>query len=222
MRVVWLLVGLMSFLFATQSSKSSEEIYLVKITPDIAYVYVDHKGVKVKVMRIQDTAHLLTDDYTKTSRPCPPFCIHPIKVDDKVRTVATVEVVQFMRDKVNRGKGLIIDARLPKWYKLETIPSAINIPFTFFEANPPKEKVWELFKLLGAQENGGKLDFTHAKELLVFCNGVWCDQSPHLIHNMIKYGYPPQKLLYYRNGMQGWKLLGLTTVVEEGTIVNKK
>ena len=200
----------------------AKEIYLVKITPDIAYVYVDHKGIRVKVMRIQDTNHLLTDDYAKTSRPCLPFCIHPIKVNDKVKTVATVEVVEFMRDKVNTGKGLIIDARLPKWYEAETIPSAINVPFTFLESNPSKERVVEFFKLLGAKEKGGKLDFSNAKELLLFCNGVWCDQSPRLIKNLIKYGYPTDKLLYYRNGMQGWKLLGLTTVVEKGKFVNNK
>ena len=200
----------------------AKEIYLVKITPDIAYVYVDHKGVRVKVMRIQDTNHLLTDDYSKTSRPCPPFCIHPIKVHPKVRTVGTVEVVEFMRDKVNTAKGLIIDARLPKWYNTETIPSAINVPFTFLEANPSKEKIVAFFKLLGAKEKNGKLDFSNAKELLLFCNGVWCDQSPRLIKNLIKYGYPTDKLLYYRNGMQGWKLLGLTTVVEKGKFVNSK
>lgn len=216
MRVIGVVALLLSMLLG------AKEIYLVKITPDIAYVYVDHKGIKVKVMRIQDTKHILTDDYTKTSRPCEPFCIHPIKINDSVKTVATVEVVEFMRDKVNTGKGLIIDARLPKWYNAETIPSAINVPFTFLESNPSKQKVKEFFKLLGAKERNGKLDFSDAKEILVFCNGVWCDQSPRLIKNMIKYGYPAKKLLYYRNGMQGWKLLGLTTVVEKGEIINKK
>ncbi len=218
MRIVVTLVLLVGLAFGA-TKKKEDEIYLVKITPDIPYVYVDHKGVKVKVMRIQDTNHLLTDDYSKTSRPCPPFCIHPIKVDKRVKTVATVEVVKFMRDKVNSGKGIIIDARLPKWYYAETIPSAINVPFTFLESNPPKEKVVAFFKLLGAKEKNGKLDFSNAKELLIFCNGVWCDQSPRLIRNLIKYGYPTDKILYYRNGMQGWKLLGLTTVVEKGNFI---
>jgi len=34
---------------------------------------------KVTVQRIQDTNNRLTDDYAKTSRPCPPFCIQPTK-----------------------------------------------------------------------------------------------------------------------------------------------
>ncbi len=218
MRIVVTLVLLVGIAFGV-TKKKEDEIYLVKITPDIPYVYVDHKGVKVKVMRIQDTNHLLTDDYSKTSRPCPPFCIHPIKVDKRVRTVATVEVVKFMRDKVNSGKGIIIDARLPKWYSAETIPSAINVPFTFLESNPSKEKIVAFFKLLGAKEKNGKLDFSNVKELLIFCNGIWCDQSPRLIRGLIKYGYPTDKILYFRNGMQGWKLLGLTTVVEKGNFI---
>lgn len=216
MRIFGLLILIYGLLFG------AKEIYLVKITPDIAYVYVDHKGIKVKVMRIQDTNHLLTDDYSKTSRACPPFCIHPIKVDPHVKTVGTVEVVEFMRDKVNTGKGIIIDARLPRWYNAETIPSAINVPFTFLESNPAKEKVVAFFKLLGASQKSGKLDFSQAKELLIFCNGLWDEESTHLIKNLIKYGYPADKILYYRNGMQGWKLLGLTTVVEKGNFINTK
>ncbi len=216
------IVFLVLFFFFTLWAKEGE-IYLVKIAPDIPYIYVDHKGVKVKVMRIQDTAHLLTDDYTKTSRPCPPFCIHPIKISQDIKTVSTLEVVKFMRDKVNKGKGLIIDARLPSWYNLETIPSAINIPFVFFENNPPKEKVEKLLLLLGAKKKkDGSLDFSQAKELLLFCNGLWCDQSPRFIKHILAYGYPAKKILYYRNGMQGWKLLGLTTVVEKGRFINTK
>jgi len=35
------------------------------------------------------------------------------------------------------------------------------------------------------------------------------------IQNMIRMGYPAEKLLFYRDGLQGWKLLGLTTVIHQ-------
>jgi hypothetical protein len=30
--------------------------------------------------------------------------------------------------------------------------------------------------------------------------------------NLLKFGYPPHKLKWYRGGMQDWEILGLTTV----------
>ncbi len=216
MRAILGVMILAAALWAAQE----KEVVLVKITKDIPFIYVKHKGVPIKVMRIQDTDHLLLDDYSKTSRPCPPFCIHPIKVADNIKTIATVEMVEFMRDKVNKGKGLVIDARLKQWYVLETIPSAINVPFTVLEKGN-KEVAKKLFKIFGMKvKKDGSWDFSDAKELAVFCNGVWCDQSPRFIKKLLEYGYPAEKILYYRNGMQGWKLLGLTTVVEKEQIKN--
>ena len=37
----------------------------VKITPEMAYIYVYHKGKAVKVHRIQDTKHKLTGEYAR-------------------------------------------------------------------------------------------------------------------------------------------------------------
>ena len=59
----------------------SEEVTKVKITKDIPYLYTYDSGKKIKIQRIQDSNNKLTDDYTKTSRPCPPFCIQPTKID---------------------------------------------------------------------------------------------------------------------------------------------
>jgi len=196
-------------------ANDEEEIVLVKITKDIPYIYTTHKGHKIKVMRIQDPDHLLLDDYSKTSRPCPPFCIHPVKIDKDIKTIQTVEMIKFIRDKVNSGKGLVVDARLKDWYVLETIPSAINVPFTLLQKGD-KEVAKELFKIFGMKvKENGEWDFSNAKELAVFCNGVWCDQTTRLVKGLVKYGYPKDKILYYRGGMQEWKLLGLTTVVEK-------
>jgi len=44
---------------------------------------------------------------------------------------------------------------------------------------------------------------------------VWCEQSAHFMKGILKHHYPKSKLNYYRSGFQGWKLLGLTTIVHK-------
>jgi len=186
----------------------------VKITKNTPSVKVNHLGQEVEIKRIQDPYHVLSDDYTKTSRECPPFCIHPMKVADSVKTIGEVELIDYIKSQVNKGKAVIIDARLPSWYKVETIPSAVNVPFTLVE-NADQETIDTIFSSLGAKKVGNKWDFSNAKLLIVFDNGVWCDQATRFVKNMLKAGYPTDKIVYYRDGFQGWKLLGLTTVIME-------
>ncbi len=193
----------------------AEDNTLVKITDTIPYAYTIDSGKKVKIERIQDTSNRLTDDYTKTSRPCPPFCIQPTKVHPDIKNIEELEILQFMKDKVTTNKGVIIDARLKSWFELETIPSAINIPFPVM-LDADKKKAEMIFKILGMRvEADGTWNFDNAKELVVFCNGVWCGQSAHFVKGLLKYNYPTSKVRYYRSGFQGWKLLGLTTVVHK-------
>ena len=45
----------------------------------------------------------------------------------------------------------------------------------------------------------------------MFCNGMWCGQSPNNIKNLLKFGYPAHKIKWYRGGMQNWSNLGLST-----------
>ena len=209
---------ILAILGTTSLLLAGDEALQVKITPEISSITVTHMGKKIEVARIQDTANRLTDDYTKTSRPCPPFCIHPTKADKDIKTIAEVEMVRFLKEKVNSGKGLVVDARLKSWYELETIPSAVNIPYTVLE-DADEAGAEQLFTLLGMQKDkSGKRDFSEAKELAIFCNGVWCDQSHRLIEGLLKFGYPAKKIYYYRSGFQGWKLLGLTTVVQKENI----
>lgn len=56
-------------------------------------------------------------------------------------------------------------------------------------------------------------DFTAAKDLVVWCNGPACGQSPRAIRGLRDLGYPGDKIKYYRGGMQMWQLWGLTTVL---------
>ena len=184
----------------------------VGITAEIPFVMVNHQGIPVRVQRIQDTDNRLVDDFSKTSRPCPPFCIHPIESADGVRTIGELELLEFLKGEVETERGLLIDARMPNWYESETIPGAVNVPFVIFTS--PSDKRDKILSLLGmARDEVGVLDFSNVRTLTLFCNGPWCDQSPRAIKGLIQAGYPASKLNYYRGGMQSWKSFGLTTVL---------
>ncbi len=208
----------------------------VKLTPTLDYVEVIHQGKLIKVQRIQDQDHILTGGYAKTSRKCPPFCIQPMQVAAGVTTVGQIEIFDFMEHELLDGNGVLIDARTPAWWKRGTIPGSINIPFTVFSLDADDLQLIDAMKVLGVKRRGevngfsraieeiGLLggdrknddwDFTQAKKLILWCNGMWCGQSPHAIRRLIKLGYPKDKIFYYRGGMQGWQSLGLTVVVPE-------
>lgn len=184
----------------------------VRITPDLAHVDVEHAGKPVRIQRIQDTGNKIIDDFAKTSRPCPEFCIHPMRVAPGVETLGELELLDFMVRQVRSGSGLVIDARLADFHRIETIPTSINIPFTVIKVDNPH--LGRILQALGARSSSpGAWNFDQARTLALWCNGPWCDQSSRAIKALLQLGYPADKLKYYRGGMQAWKLLGLTTVV---------
>ena len=187
----------------------------VNLTKDLPYLDLQYEGKRVRIQRIQDTSHRLDNSFAKTSRPCPPFCIHPMQAAIGVETVGELELLDFLVKKVRTNRGLLVDARLPEWYQRGTIPGAVNIPWTILSAGPDNPFTAKILRALDAVEENGEWDFRRALELLLFCNGPWCDQSPRAIKNLIALGYPPEKLHYYRGGMQVWQLLGMTTVAPE-------
>lgn len=180
----------------------------VRITPDTLRVELTIRGETVVIERNQDLENTLTGGFAKTSRRCPPFCIHPMSAGEGVETVGELELIEFMREHVEPGTGLLIDSRLPDFFVQGTIPGAVNLPFsTMDESNPYRD---EILVALGGRQVGDGWDFSEAMELLAFCNGPWCDQSPRMIRNMMSVGYPAEKLRYYRGGMQMWLLLGMS------------
>ena len=208
----------------------------VKLTSDRDFVEVIHKDRLIKIQRIQDQDHRLEGGFAKTSRKCPPFCIQPMDAGVGVKTIAQLEIFDFMERELLDGDGLIIDARTPAWWKRGTIPGSINIPFTVFSLDVDDPQLIDMMKTLGAKRRGdvggfsraieemglmgGDLktdewDFTSAKKLILWCNGMWCGQSPRAIKGLLKLGYPAEKILYYRGGMQVWQSLGLTVIVPD-------
>ena len=205
-------------LLSTCLGAMAESELKVGITKDLPFVNVLHQGKTVQIKRIQDTNNRLVDDFAKTSRACPPFCIHPMSAAKGVETVGELELINFVNKQVKDGKGLLVDARMPKFFDSETIPGAINIPFILFTGSNAEKVI----TLLGAKKVDGKNDFSAAKELYLFCNGPWCDQSPRAIKALVKAGYPASKLKYYRGGMQAWKSFSLTTVLPTSNTVESR
>ena len=209
MKTAIILSTLLSLTFATPN------VDIVKINKHISSIATQDSGQKIEIKRVQDVNHKLIDDFAKTSRACPPFCIQPTKVDPNIDTVAELEVFKFMENQITKHKGILIDARLKSWFELETIPSSINMPYDTL-LNSSKKKIAKIFQILGMKiDKSDNWNFDNAKELTIFDNGIWCAQATHLIKTLVKYHYPTSKIHYYRSGLQGWKLLGLTTVVHK-------
>ena len=189
---------------------NTTENYKVNIVEGVPYVDVDVNGENVRIQRIQDTSHKLKNSYTRTSRPTPPFFIQPFQPVKGVKTVGEMDVIAFLRDKVSENEGMLIDARMPKWYRKGTIPGALNVPFSIFAGGDDNPYVDQIFTIFGAELDEKGWHFDNAQTLLVFDNGPWCQQGVTAIKHLIKLGYPKEKILYYRGGMQYWQVLGLT------------
>lgn len=183
----------------------------VQLMDGLPEVRVTIEGQEFTIKRNQDEGAVLTGDFAKTSRACPPFCIQPAAPVTGVLTIAELEVIGFLQDRVASGAGILLDARLPEWFAKGSIPGAVNVPFATLAPDNPFRN--EILLALGATPLGGdQFDFSQAPELLVFCNGAWSDQSVRALKSLRAAGYPADKLLYYRGGMQDWQSLGLTVV----------
>lgn len=209
----------------------------VKLTSNMDSLNVKHQGKMVKVERIQDQANLVESAWARTSRKCPPFCSQPMEVAPGVKVAGELEVFDFMRNKVNSGQGVLIDARLASFHQAGTIPGSVNIEFKVFkkgELGPELERAMAIvgatrrnintfdvtldkaLKGLGFETNKhGYWDFSEVKEVMLWCNGPWCGQSPEAIRGLVELGFPVEKIHYYRGGMQMWQIMGLSTIKPE-------
>ena len=209
------LILITSILFLASSNVIAQDME-VKITPDLESVKVTHEGEQVDIMRNQDTDNQISESFSKTSRPCPPFCIQPMNLAPGVETIGEVEMLDYLAQKEGGDDSIIvIDSRTPDWFERGTIPGAMNLPWTAL--NPAKGadpiSIAEIMQdVFNVSESEGLFDYSGAKTAVMFCNGMWCGQSPNNIKNLLKFGYPAHKIKWYRGGMQDWEILGLTTV----------
>ena len=185
----------------------------VKITPDLPTVEVTHNGQAITIMRNQDPEHVMNPAYTKTARKCPPFCVQPVQLYPGVDTIGEIELLNYLK-RASQGEPIVvIDSRTEDWVAKGTIPGSVNIPWTHMGlANDPANMATVLQFHFDVAREDKFWDFRNAKTLVLFCNGMWCPQSPTNIRNLLAIGYPAHKLKWYRGGMQDWEALGLTVV----------
>lgn len=171
----------------------------VGIRPDLPNVVISTDDGDVLIERIQDQDNVITGDFARTSRPCPPFCIQPHAVAPGVSTIGELELIDALQETATR----VIDSRELQWYLDGTIPGATHIPYTEIAGRLDE---------LGCTRDGENWNCDAARDVVLFCNGPWCGQSPTGIRAMLREGYPAERIAYYRGGMQTWQMLGLTVV----------
>ncbi len=207
--------ALIACLFFSIGTTANAADVQVKITPDMASAEVMHNGKKTTIMRNQDQDNTVNPAFAKTSRKCPPFCIKPISLGKGVETIAELEVIDYAVKMSNGDSSImLVDNRTPDWAARGTIPGAVNVPFTKISRAKGADdlSISESLEKFGAKETSKGWDFSKAKTLVLFCNGMWCGQSPLGIAGLLAEGYPAEKIKWYRGGMQDWEILGLSTV----------
>ena len=204
------------FLFLINSAFVFSNELVVNISNEISFVDVIHEGKKIRIQRNQSTDNVVNSEFAKPSRRCPPFCIQPNSLGNGVETIGELEILEYLkRNSDGDSSVLVIDSRTEDWVKKGTIPGSINIPWNSLkpEAGADPFQIADILeKKFNVTNIEGLWNFTNAKTLVLFCNGMWCGQSPSNIKTLLRLGYPAGKLKWYRGGMQNWEILGLTVV----------
>jgi rhodanese-related sulfurtransferase len=145
---------------------------------------------------VQDRARAMPEPFKNpAARKCKPFCVQAEAIDGA--TTIKLEDFPSLAKDLNDGKILLVDMRTPNWYNKETLPGAINLPYSDLTGPVAKAKA-RIKKLKG-------------KDIIAFCNGWWCGQSPTGIQALQRLNYPG-KIYYFRGGNQDWADAGLPSV----------
>jgi len=137
----------------------------------------------------------------------------PMHLHDDINTYGELEVLAFIKHMQSDDSMMLIDGRKQEWYDYRTIPGAINMPFHHFKERDAFEFEFEhALRTLGVKINtDDTVDFSKAKEIVIFCNGPWCSQSVAMIKALLEIGYPPEMINWYRGGIQTWLAAGMTS-----------
>ncbi len=214
----------------------------VDLMPGVHSIEVLHNNKTLTIKRQQDPDATINPRFAKVSRPCPPFCIQPMQLAPGIETIGELEMLDYLQQACKDESILVVDSRISQWVEKGTIPGSTHIPWTSLartQGATTKDIVTILRSSFGMILRDGKncadvsqaladntpeqvFDFSQAKTLVLFCNGNWCAQTPESIEALLSFGYPEEKLKYYRDGMQGWESLGLTTIVDKPKASNNR
>lgn len=178
-------------------SEHGSEPAEVRISAELACCMVSGPDGPLEIRRIPNPEHRLESEWARTSRPAPPAVLQPLAPVPGTVPLGELELI----DALLSDDIVVADGRTPDQYAKYTIPGAINLPYTRPEI---------ALEALGCRRNGDRWDCAEARPVAMFCNGPWCGQSPSAIRKMAAAGFPPERIHYFRNGMQGWLLQGLS------------
>lgn len=152
--------------------------------------------------------------------------LQPMNLGKGIKSLGELEVLLHIKNaQENPSKYILIDARTKKWFKQMTIPTSDNLPFNEIkyiedvdeddfdsksEHTRYVKQLETLCELLNIKQTKDGLDFSKAKTALLYCNASWCSQSPNAIYKLINMGYPKEKILWYRGGLQDWLIYDYT------------
>lgn len=139
---------------------------------------------------------------------CDPHCIVPEAVAPGIETLTETDVLEFLVSAVGSNTGLLVDARMPDARAQGFIPGSVSLPFEALR--PDNEFRDDILKALGARSFENVFNYADAQDLVVFDNGPTQNDAGKLIAYLLESEYPPEKIRYYRGGMQVWSVLGLT------------
>ena len=169
----------------------------VRITRDVAHVTVATPRGPAVIKRSNRPDNTAVKRLLTAQRNCPSRCVQPHEAAESVATIGELETIQFLEMNI----GYLIDVRIPALYRIGTIPGAVNLPYRLFARR---------LNRLGCTKGTFKWSCRHAKDIVVFCDGPGGYEASQTIRDIIRLGYPADRIKYYRGGMQSWTHLGLT------------
>lgn len=193
-----------------QHENTQESVILSRIKKECVNVHANPEMVYGGDIASQDVPDVCKKTFVTTVGK-----IQPMQIAKGVQTVGELEVLDFIKNKLNKNpeQYILVDARRIDWFEKTTIPGATNISYDAMVYDEDFPDDWKRFlELLNIKMNGKKMDFSDAKTMVIFCNANWCVQSPIAIKTLLSYGYPASKILWYRGGIQSWILSGFNTI----------
>ncbi|MEY5038036.1 MAG: hypothetical protein RL472_1142 [Pseudomonadota bacterium] len=129
---------------------------------------------------------------------CPPNCLLPITAAEGVETLGAREVIDFLRDEVATGQGVLLDVRLPEAFAAAHVPGALNVPGVTLAAENPAQAT--ILQALG----------TKGSLWVVYGDGPQDRDAMQVVQDLVVAGVPAETLRYFRGGLQEWQHFGLT------------
>jgi rhodanese-related sulfurtransferase len=124
--------------------------------------------------------------------------IRPMVPTPGVTPVGELEVIAALQD----SAYIVIDTRTVETQYGGTIPGSIDLRY---------DEIANRLDEVGCESAQAGWSCEQALNVVLYCNGPNCGQSPRAMAAMVEAGFPATKIFFYRGGMLAWTSLGLTT-----------